>query len=551
MRKFYFSFSVVAVALVSSFLFGFYAVQKYDYHMDEFFSHGHANSAQGPSMSKGIFDNNWHPSSEFHHYVTVQEGERFSYPNIFGNLKNSVHPPLFYMLMHTLCSFFPDVFSKWIGISLNYGIFILLHIAFYFLMRRITGDKKVAVLACLALGLSHPILNIALYIRSYLLVMLWSILFVYSSLKIGQENKKRHIGVIYLIALAGFLTHYYFIIFAFFATVFFAIPMFWKKAYQKMLCYVSSVLAAFFTLFAVFPTAYHHLLRSPRGVEAGVNLHSNIHGNLLSFLSGFHTYMLNRFFDERSLCWVKALLLFLALALLASAVLYLFKNRAYFKKPLHYIADLPPSIKAAALFLFISFCYFSCVYVIAPYKSIQYYAPILPLFPASLFLLIHCVSRRFHLKFFLFYILLAFLLAGVIFKQNIYIFPFTPKKAHMMALAENKPVFVVVQYDWVIHSWIDVLMKSEKTYAVSDLNDINASLSPVLNQMTEKNAILILEKSVAEKITQKHQNDSKADARLFAVDLIRSNKNIRYLFNVDRVWLHFYVYQITPRKESP
>lgn len=551
MRRFYFFFSIIAVALVSSFLFWFYAIQRYDYHVDEFYSYGHSNNMGMAYLDKKMFDNNWHFPEEFHRYVTVQEGERFSYSHIFTNLKSSVHPPLFYILLHTAASFFPDVFSKWIGISLNYGIFILLHIAFYFLMRRVTGDKKIAVLACLALGLSSPVLDTALFIRSYLLMMLWSILFVYHSLEIGRENKTSGWGRIYLIALAGFLTHYYFLIFAFFVTMFFAVPMLFRKAYRKMLCYMSSVLAAVFTLFAVFPTAYSHLLKSERGVEAGVNFHSNAHGSFLSFLSEFYTYMLTRFFDARSLYWVKALLLFLLLVLIANAGLYLFKNRAYLKNPLHYFAAVSSPIKIAALFLFISFCYFVGISIVAPFRWLRYYTPILPLLLASLFLVMQHVSCRLHLKGLLFYILIAFLLSGVIFKRNVYVGSFSPQKAYLMSQVKDKPVLSVLRGAWEINNLADILMTSDKSYAIHKPDQINTSLIPALNQLAEPHAILILEEKTTQEIVARHSAGNKTTAHLSIIDVIRSDKDIRYLFETDWGVLHLYIYQITPRKESP
>ena len=97
---------------------------KTSYHVDEMFSYGHANSSTGAYLVKGIdanFNiediekyllNRWFDGSVFHNYLTVQPEERFKYSYIFENLAVGVHPPLFYILLHTLCSFTPDILAN-------------------------------------------------------------------------------------------------------------------------------------------------------------------------------------------------------------------------------------------------------------------------------------------------------------------------------------------------------------------------------------------------------------------------------------------------------
>ena len=82
------------------------------FHVDDLYSFGHANSTQGAFLTKGIdaaqsyqqlelfIRNKWLPGNFFHTWLTVQPGETFRYGHIFDNLKDGVHPPLFYILLH-------------------------------------------------------------------------------------------------------------------------------------------------------------------------------------------------------------------------------------------------------------------------------------------------------------------------------------------------------------------------------------------------------------------------------------------------------------------
>ena len=111
---------------------------KNNYHRDEIYSFGHANSTQGsflvPQVTNAWVKNEyqqhiwyrWIPGHTFHTWLTVQPDEAFRYKHIVDNLKVDVHPPLFYILLHTVCSFTPDVMSKWQGAALNIPLWLLL-----------------------------------------------------------------------------------------------------------------------------------------------------------------------------------------------------------------------------------------------------------------------------------------------------------------------------------------------------------------------------------------------------------------------------------------
>ena len=130
------------------------AFHKENFHVDELWTYAHANSTQGAYLSPRIDSYlkyvrtdlfyRWIPGEAFHDYLTVQPEEAFRYGHIGENLKVVEHPPLYFWLLHTICSFFPDVFSKWQSAGLNLAIWVaLLAALFMFYALRQTPQYEV------------------------------------------------------------------------------------------------------------------------------------------------------------------------------------------------------------------------------------------------------------------------------------------------------------------------------------------------------------------------------------------------------------------------
>ena len=111
-----------------------FAFNKQDAHSDETWSYGLSNSHNNPFIfaenDKTTIRNfnEWISSDVFVDYLTVQEGERFDYASVWYNQKYDDHPPLFYVLLNTVCSFFPNSYSLWYGYIINVLAFIILMI---------------------------------------------------------------------------------------------------------------------------------------------------------------------------------------------------------------------------------------------------------------------------------------------------------------------------------------------------------------------------------------------------------------------------------------
>lgn len=159
------------IIAIMCFLMFFFINQKEGYHCDEIFSFGSSNCAYNNKfwaykqdvginklVKEEIFENrniiesikqlkyyfvdhpeerekyeneildelpkqSWRTREEAQDYVKAQDN-KFNYTSVYYNQVQDVHPPLFYMLVHTVSSIFNNTFSKYIIFSINILFFI-------------------------------------------------------------------------------------------------------------------------------------------------------------------------------------------------------------------------------------------------------------------------------------------------------------------------------------------------------------------------------------------------------------------------------------------
>ena len=101
----------------------FFAILKAGYFVDETYSYAVANSTYGPDIYNQFPDNiisdKILTKSDFYSYLTVDPGQQFDYAGVIYSAGLDTLPPLYYLILHTICSFFPAVFSKWFGLIIN------------------------------------------------------------------------------------------------------------------------------------------------------------------------------------------------------------------------------------------------------------------------------------------------------------------------------------------------------------------------------------------------------------------------------------------------
>lgn len=252
--------------------------QKKSFFGDEIFSYGLANSEDysflGKNSATKVSNNHgWVDQSYFKDYISVKQKDAFTYDAPYRNQVNDVHPPLYYVLLHTICSLFPASFSKWYGLGLNIGILIVIdlllyHIARYFFKSELKALLSVALWSCSGAGLSDIVL-----IRMYLLLTMDLLLLVWMHIQIFQDQSYsvKNFLLLFFTVMIGGLTHYYFYPFVFFMAVPVCIYLLIKNK-GALLAYMGSLIAGFICNLMIFPATLTHVFGGYRGTQVVTNL---------------------------------------------------------------------------------------------------------------------------------------------------------------------------------------------------------------------------------------------------------------------------------------
>ena len=211
----------------------------------------------------------WRTSKEAEEYMKAGNN-RFNYMSVYYNQVQDVHPPLFYAVVHTVCSFFNNSFSKYIIFFINVPFFIMVCILIWKILN-LLGKEKVSILGVVLYGLSVGGISSMMFLRMYMMLTFFTILFLYINLKIIKSNmmvdKKSRI-MLTLVPILGFLTQYFFAIYAFLVFIIMIIFFIKKQEYKQMKRYISSIVISAIIGIFIFPFSIGHMLWSDRGVSS-------------------------------------------------------------------------------------------------------------------------------------------------------------------------------------------------------------------------------------------------------------------------------------------
>lgn len=241
------------------------------FHSDEIWSYGLANSYYKPFIygEDGIFieritpeeythENEWVSAKIFNDYLTVQEGERFSYDSVYHNQSLDHHPPLYYALLHTVCSLFPNQFSLWYGYFLNVIFLVITQIFLYKLTEKISGSRLKALLTCILYGAGNGAVLTFTFIRQYSLLTMLCVMYTYFAACLYLDNKsgklqKKNIFSVIIIAFCAFMTHYYSIIYIGAFTACFCLWLLLNGKWKRMLQFGLSMIGTLGIYFLLYP----------------------------------------------------------------------------------------------------------------------------------------------------------------------------------------------------------------------------------------------------------------------------------------------------------
>lgn len=231
----------VFVLIISCMIFLCYGSKKRISYADEVYTYTITNAESafvqfvagqwttGEEISKAFM----HDSSDnFDHMINMVKFDK-------------VHPPLYYILLYMFFSIFEGSMSIWIPLLLNL-IFYLATISLIFSFTyRIFGNLKLSVVITLLCAFNIGMISTAMFIRMYMMLTFFLMAFVYVSYLIWENRDKYFLYIILtFITVCGFLTQYYFALFAIGCYITEFLYDIWSKKVKSLLLYSAAMAAS-------------------------------------------------------------------------------------------------------------------------------------------------------------------------------------------------------------------------------------------------------------------------------------------------------------------
>lgn len=245
-----------------------YGAKKDGFDIDELFTYGLSNGYEQPFIQpmEGV----WTDGARFMEYLTVGV-HAHEYLNVYENQIADVHPPLYYLLVHAVCSVFrTEAVSKWSGIAVNLACFALTQVALFFLGCRLLTGRLSPVPGALwpvaVYGFGAGAMTGAVFIRMYALMTLWSVLLTLALVTLWQEGQT-HANLFALKAalIGGFLTQYYFVILACMLCGAYFLARLAARRFREAGRFSAECFFALALAVAMFPWCLRHIFSGYRG----------------------------------------------------------------------------------------------------------------------------------------------------------------------------------------------------------------------------------------------------------------------------------------------
>lgn len=267
--KFAIALFVIIIVQLGTITYAF-AFKKEGFHQDDAWSYQFANGNYDTGMGiatdkDGNFKNSnrWVDSKLIREYMEVQDGMEFHYDSVLCNMSIEKNPPFHSILLHTVCSFFPNTFSWWYAYAVNALAFIAMMIALYLFAKDMMRSRKLALVTCMYYGFTTAAQNTALLLRGYAVITAFAVFCLYL---LGRMYRKRfqkiapQLIAIYIVMVLGCLTHYSFMMFGLSFTIIFGIYLLCRKKWKVALAYGGVMALSVTTVFLLWHQAVNLLL---------------------------------------------------------------------------------------------------------------------------------------------------------------------------------------------------------------------------------------------------------------------------------------------------
>jgi hypothetical protein len=258
----------IVVLLIQSFLLVFYMNEKASFWIDEVNSYTLANSSCEELFIQKEYDeslnldirNKWIPNYIFKKQISIDSDKCFDYFGIYDNQISHTQPPFYYWIIHSVCSLFPEKFSKWYGLAINLVFFVIAQILLYKLSGYIFNNNKIALIICCFYGFSTALIDNYTFIGSNAVIPT----FCFLTLNVFFKSLKSNFSIklfieLFIIVVIGGLTHYLYWLYVLILTAVFFILSINNKEKKQSIFVLLTVLLGLIGVYLLFPFAFDQL----------------------------------------------------------------------------------------------------------------------------------------------------------------------------------------------------------------------------------------------------------------------------------------------------
>ena len=179
---------ILVVLILQSLIYIYFGNQKVGFHIDEFYTYALSN---GQERANDFIEDGriYAGGSPFTEHYTTNKDNRFDYEMVWRNQAEDVHPPLYYFFIHTISSFLPGVFTKWIGLGVNIFFSLVVTILVYLVSKEFLKDKKAVFLSTVLFSVCPAVINSIMFLRMYILLNIWILAVVWIFLLYYDKKK--------------------------------------------------------------------------------------------------------------------------------------------------------------------------------------------------------------------------------------------------------------------------------------------------------------------------------------------------------------------------
>ena len=383
-----FGFLILSIIVLSA--ASYLSLQKKEaLFLDEYYSFGCANGVtHGKAMP--FLNNHTYSQEELNLLVldtyAVNPDERFRFDVVWRNMDSNVHPPVFYALLHFVCSWTPGVYAFWQPYIVNLFFAVISLIFVQKFVKSLTQSELLAGMICLIWSGTFGLTAAVVFMRDYMAALCSCLIAAWECFRYLKGN--RRIPDLIKIAVSSALAvlcHFYCAIYLFFLCAVLCVILMCHKNWKSVFQIIVSEIGAALLAIAVFPSMISRMFTSGRGVEATENL---LDTDMSSYGVSLEYYLRNA---QSYLFGNKLIYILLLIVLLFLVSRFLLKKAGGSNRTPS--DTLGQRLEVVLLLTIPSFCYLLLISKIAPFQTPRYLYPVYAVIFLSVFAALYYAAK--------------------------------------------------------------------------------------------------------------------------------------------------------------